>query len=1223
MKTIGKYEIQEELGRGGMGVVYKAYDSLMDRPVAIKVILEKALEIPEIKARFFREARTAGKLSHDNITIVHDMGEADGKAYIVMEYLRGRDLRSIIDNKEPLTLQQKIDYAKQTCRGLQYAHANNVVHRDIKPENIKILEDGRVKIIDFGIAKPYVGAATAAQIDTDPVLTRVGMRIGTPWYMSPEQVKGQPVDKRSDIFSFGVLFYELLTYKKPFEGDDTTVMYKILHEEPETIHLEGSGLVNELQVILSKCLEKNLDARYGDCSELLNDLNAIPDKAQQERIIKELLTEGQALVERKRFNEATLKLNEILQLDPNHPEANSLLKKLPEGDKESATIKVLTGRITGDVISHFQIIERIGGGGMGVVYKAEDITLKRMVALKFLVPDMTRDAAAKKRFLKEAQAASALDHPNICTIHEISETDDGLIFICMAYYGGENLSTRISKGPFEILQFLDVVTKIAKGLAKAHEHGIVHRDIKPANIIITGSGEVKIVDFGLAKLSGGTRITKVGSTMGTLPYMSPEQVRGFELDHRTDIWSYGVLLYELLTGQLPFKGDYEAAVLYSIVNEDPVPASKLRPDIPLEVDEIISKALKKEVKERYASMQVLLDDLERIQWHLSRSRNQEFARGAELARFIENGKIYLGKKQYGDALARFEAALKLAPGNLEVLELRDQCRRKQEELLQLNKALGEGKGYFEKGKYKEALSVFMGVISQDPNHNEANDYIAKIQKLGEHSERIDKSLTDADFYLRHDRFEQALETYKRVLEIEPDHKDAVKGLKRAEKGLEQRGSTTRVMTPVPSKKASSKTLWYILAGVLVGLLAVGTWLFLRESEQPSKEAKEVAKPELLEPASAARQRMLNQKQEAQQAEGEKGAPATYKLALEAEQKGNTEFDEGDYAAAKQTFGDAGDLFAKSVDEAKKNAAASESDLSKLNAIVKSLKDDVHREKVAAERSGGKKLAADLFEKAIAREQEGDRNFQLGTREGYLSAQQHYVDARDAYKRASAQLIAAGKLKDDAAERRGEANDVRQRVPGTDKDKKANANYAKALDLEAAGARQFQNGDFAAAGSSFAQAKDFYAQANSEIAASLRNTKAPDTENREAEKREAEKKEAERRETEKREAALRDINGIIAKYKDSFERADVQTLKSLLKFNDDETRNWSEFFKNADDIKANIETRSVDINGNNANVKLQVRLSFTNKTKGETQKSDFPQNWVLEGANGKWEVVSRK
>jgi len=270
--------------------------------------------------------------------------------------------------------------------------------------------------------------------------------------------------------------------------------------------------------------------------------------------------------------------------------------------------------MTGKIISHYKILEKLGGGGMGVVYKAEDAKLKRSVALKFLPFDLTRDDEAKERFVHEAQAASALDHPNICNIHEIDETADGQIFICMAYYEGETLKKKVASGKatpagLQVANTIDIAMQIAQGLARAHEAGITHRDIKPANIMITNRGEVKIVDFGLAKLAGRTKITKSGTTMGTVAYMSPEQAQGAETDHRTDIWSLGVVLYEMLTGQLPFRGEYEMAMMYSIVNTDPKTVRSLRSEVSVGLEQIINKALAKKPEERYQQIDELLADL--------------------------------------------------------------------------------------------------------------------------------------------------------------------------------------------------------------------------------------------------------------------------------------------------------------------------------------------------------------------------------------------------------------------------------------------------------------------------------------------------------------------------------------------------------------------------------------------------------------------------------------
>ncbi|MCI0515623.1 protein kinase [candidate division KSB1 bacterium] len=267
----------------------------------------------------------------------------------------------------------------------------------------------------------------------------------------------------------------------------------------------------------------------------------------------------------------------------------------------------------GKSISHYQILEKLGEGGMGVVYKAEDIRLKRHVALKFLPATLTADAEAKKRFIQEAQTASALDHPNICTIYEINETDDGQMFIAMALYGGQTLQHLLAGGQLRVTRVVEIAIQLVKGLTQAHQHGIIHRDLKPANIIVTREGLVKILDFGLAKLVGAQSITTPGTMLGTTAYMSPEQILGVPADYRTDIWSLGVVLYEILTGQLPFHNEYAPAIAYSILHEMPEPISKINPEIPPELEQIIARLLVKDVNLRTTSTAELLHALENLQ----------------------------------------------------------------------------------------------------------------------------------------------------------------------------------------------------------------------------------------------------------------------------------------------------------------------------------------------------------------------------------------------------------------------------------------------------------------------------------------------------------------------------------------------------------------------------------------------------------------------------------
>ena len=273
----------------------------------------------------------------------------------------------------------------------------------------------------------------------------------------------------------------------------------------------------------------------------------------------------------------------------------------------------------GKIISHYKIFEKLGKGGMGIVYKAEDTRLKRTVALEFLPPELTRDPEAEERFIQEARAASAIEHNNICTIYEINETKpapgepgDGQIFIAMACYEGETLREKISRGPLRIEEALDIASQVSNALQEAHEKGIVHRDLKPANVMITRKGQAKIMDFGLAKLRGQKKLTREGTTVGTVAYMSPEQARGEEVDHRTDIWSLGTVLYEMITAHIPFEGEYEQAVVYSILNEDPKPMTGLRTGISIELERIVSKTLEKNPNERYQHLDEVLVDLRAI-----------------------------------------------------------------------------------------------------------------------------------------------------------------------------------------------------------------------------------------------------------------------------------------------------------------------------------------------------------------------------------------------------------------------------------------------------------------------------------------------------------------------------------------------------------------------------------------------------------------------------------
>ena len=270
-------------------------------------------------------------------------------------------------------------------------------------------------------------------------------------------------------------------------------------------------------------------------------------------------------------------------------------------------------------ISHYKILEKLGEGGMGEVYLAEDTKLNRRVALKFLPVQLASDEELKERFKREAQAAATLNHPNIITVYEVSEHKNRP-FIAMEYVEGESLKDLIGKKDLSINEVLDISLQISDGLAVAHEAGIVHRDIKPQNILMGKDGRVRICDFGLAKLRRDVTLTQAGSTLGTVAYMSPEQAQGKEADHRSDIFSFGVVLYEMIANQLPFKGEHDAAVMNSIANDSPEPLGRYKTNVPEGLQRIVDKALAKDKSERYQHADDLLADLKREKRNLELSK---------------------------------------------------------------------------------------------------------------------------------------------------------------------------------------------------------------------------------------------------------------------------------------------------------------------------------------------------------------------------------------------------------------------------------------------------------------------------------------------------------------------------------------------------------------------------------------------------------------------------
>lgn len=334
-----------------------------------------------------------------------------------------------------------------------------------------------------------------------------------------------------------------------------------------------------------------------------------PQVVSRERIIQEVW--GEAYVGEEVISHAVWELRRVFDDDARDPRYIQTIPR--KGYRLVAEVLRPSGSAeprVGARINQYRIEEKLGNGAMGVVFKARDRRLKRTVALKFLAPELTRDETARRRFQREARLAAGLDHPSLATVHEIDETAESRQYIVTAFYGGGSLKDRLDRGPLDLREAVGIALQVARGLAEAHRHDIIHRDVKPANILLTESGAAKLVDFGIAKLASGTRLTQTGSSLGTPAYKSPEQSRGDEVDHRTDIWSLGVVLYEMFTGRQPFRGGYEQAVVRSILEDEPAPLTDASGcELPAGLERVVRRALEKDPEDRYPTADELIADL--------------------------------------------------------------------------------------------------------------------------------------------------------------------------------------------------------------------------------------------------------------------------------------------------------------------------------------------------------------------------------------------------------------------------------------------------------------------------------------------------------------------------------------------------------------------------------------------------------------------------------------
>ena len=557
----GRYEILKMLGEGGMGAVYKAMDRELDRMVALKVIRAELADKPDILQRFKQELILARLVTHRNVIRIFDLGVSGNIKFITMDFVEGRDLKSVLTEQRKLPAAKASDIIRQICLGLEAAHSEGVVHRDLKPQNIMLDSQSRVYLMDFGLARSMelVG------------MTRTGALLGTPAYMSPEQAKGEKVDARTDLFSLGVIFYELLTGILPYQAE--TMMATLIKraKEPPTppIQVEPS-IPQALNDVIMKCLQIKLDRRYQHAAEILADLGFT--SALQASVAHASVISSQSV-----FDVAS-------QLAP--------------------------GSQFG---SRYRIESLLGEGGMGKVYKAYDSDVGRTVALKLVRPELASNPASMERLKQELLLASRVSHKNILRIHDLGDVS-GLKFISMAYVDGKDLHNLIgTEGRLPIDRAVAIARLLCLALEAAHSEGVVHRDLKPQNVLMDSSGQVFVSDFGLAKSLEGpsTMMTNAGEVLGTPRYMSPEQAESKTADNRSDLYSLGLILYEMVAGDLPFGSDSIMQTMYQRVTEDAKSPQLLNPGVPDYLAAIILRCLNRDPEKRYQSAGDILKDLDR------------------------------------------------------------------------------------------------------------------------------------------------------------------------------------------------------------------------------------------------------------------------------------------------------------------------------------------------------------------------------------------------------------------------------------------------------------------------------------------------------------------------------------------------------------------------------------------------------------------------------------
>ncbi|MCH7676754.1 protein kinase [candidate division KSB1 bacterium] len=758
-------------------------------------------------------------------------------------------------------------------------------------------------------------------------------------------------------------------------------------------------------------------------------------------------------------------------------------------------------------IGKYEIRATIGEGGMGIVYKAFDPFLKRDVAIKVISETLFAKGEVKERFLREAQSAAKLSHENITTVYDLGESRRKP-YIVLEYLTGKDLRSIIhNREPIKLSQKLNYIKQICKGLEYSHGKNLIHRDIKPENIRVLEDGKVKIMDFGLARPEAST-MTQTGAVIGTPHYMSPEQIKGKKVDKQSDIFSFGVLFYEFLTYKKPFEGDNNITLLFKIVNDEPERLSLKEDELVNDLQAIISKCLAKDAQARYESFSRIIAELQKVvlkiekegakdsllegQSPLKQQKVNETTENSEKEKLLrtitiltERSKSYFNEKQYDQALKILNELSAIDSEREETgkLILQVKTAKKTDELLHTGQELKQ------QGQYQQAIDKFNEILALDSEHSSARELLEQTQKLLEEQQQamelskqktklvddyLKELLSEAAAYFHEEKFSQAVKSYKRVLELDPNNREATAGIKKAEKASELKAEPPAeevTLSASPSgRRVRQKALWIGLTTLFL-IVVLGTWVVFQKINSGSDDA-------LLGSAEAAKQEMLILLKEAEEVNAKSLAKEAFGDGEGNQQFADTAFLAGDFGTAVQSYNAATDNFRKSIEDAKRNAKAAKADLSELKNIVAEVRKQMLTAKKAAETKDAPTIAKKLYAGAFAKEKEATKSFNNGDRNSLMIAQRHFAVARDLYQNAGVEAE-INILKEEAAEAKATLSEVIKQVPATDT-LKINQKLRDALSVELTGDQQLALGDYPAARNSYLQAKVSYVDLSDQV-----------------------------------------------------------------------------------------------------------------------------------------------